>query len=167
MAIIDSLLGEMEQEAGTTRRVLERVPVGKASWQPHAKSMTLEQLALHVATIPGDLASWGAKDTFDLADFKPPQRKVAAAADLLRVYDESLDQARKILRGFDDSRLMATWKLFRGGKELFSGPRVVLVRAFVLNHWYHHRGQLSVYLRLLDVPVPSIYGPSADENPFA
>ena len=166
MAIADALIGELEQEAATTRRVLERVPADKLSWKPHDKSMSLGQLALHVASIPGNVARMAvpnpapAPESFEQA---PAQ----SVDELLPALDDSVAKAKEVVGGFDDAAMMESWSIAAGDKTLLSMPRVGLLRAIMLNHWYHHRGQLSVYLRLLDVPVPSIYGPSADENPFA
>jgi len=166
MRIVDSILAELDREADTTRRVLARVPNEKLNWKPHPKSMSLGQLSHHVATTPGGVATIVAKTEFEVTDFGN-QPSVASASELIPTLERSLAEAKFILNGFDDSTMMANWKLTRAGKELFSAPRVGIIRSIMLNHWYHHRGQLSVYLRLLDVPVPSIYGPSADENPFA
>ena len=163
--IADSFLAEMDQEAQTTRRVLERVPGDKLSWKPHTKSMSLGQLALHVATIPGGVAQILSNDSFEVPNFD--QRAAQSATELIPALDESVRTAKQVLGGMEDSKLMGTWKLTKNGKELMAAPRVAMVRSIMLNHWYHHRGQLSVYLRELDVPVPSIYGPSADENPFS
>lgn len=166
MAISDALIGELEQEAVTTRRVLERVPADKLTWKPHAKSMSLGQLALHVAEAPGNIAQMAvlnpapAPESFD-------QPEAASGDQLLPALEASLTKAKEALSGFDDAAMMETWSIAAGDKTLMSMPRIGWLRAIMLNHWYHHRGQLSVYLRLLDVPVPSIYGPSADENPFA
>lgn len=165
MAIIDALLAELEQEAITTRRVLERVPEAHLSWKPHPKSMSLGQLALHIATVPGNVAELASTDTIP----EPPrfvQPEAATAAELVPALMESVSKARQHLGGFDDAAMHATWRLMSGGLEIMAMPRVALARAIMLNHWYHHRGQLLVYLRLLDVPVPSVYGPTADENPF-
>ena len=164
--IVDSFLAEMDQEAQTTRRVLDRVPEEKLDWQPHAKSMTLGKLALHVATIPGNIAQALVKDTFEVGSFDQATA-VNSKAELISALEESLKTAKQALGSFDDQKAMAIWKLTAGGKELMALPRAVVIRSVLLNHWYHHRGQLTVYLRLLNVPVPSIYGPSADENPFA
>ena len=166
MRIVDSILAELDREADTTRRVLARVPNEKLNWKPHPKSMSLGQLSHHVATTLGGVATIVAKTEFEVTDFGN-QPSVASASELIPTLERSLAEAKSILNGFDDSTMMANWKLTRAGKELFSAPRVGIIRSIMLNHWYHHRGQLSVYLRLLDVPVPSIYGPSADENPFA
>ena len=163
--IVDTVLAEMEQEAETTRRVLGRVPENKLAWKPHAKSMSLGQLALHVAMIPGVMANFLDKDGLEMPSGEQPAAR--SAAELIGALEESIQTAKRVLNGFDDQKAMATWKLTKDGKEIFSVPRIALLRSVLLNHWYHHRGQLSVYLRLLHVPVPSIYGPSADENPFA
>jgi uncharacterized damage-inducible protein DinB len=164
--MIDGLLAELEQEAETTRRVLERIPQAHLSWRPHAKSMSLGQLALHVATVPGTVAELAAVDTVP----EPPafvQPEAATSAELVSALTASVAQARQVLGGFDDAKMSAMWRLQSGGKEILAMPRAALVRAIMLNHWYHHRGQLLVYLRLLDQSVPSVYGPTADENPFA
>ena len=166
MAIIDALLAELEQESITTRRVLERVPQAHLSWKPHPKSMSLGQLALHVATVPGNVAELASIDTVP----EPPSfglPEAATAAELVPALTASVHKARYHLGSFDDAAMGATWRLMAGGREIMAMPRAALARAIMLNHWYHHRGQLLVYLRLLDLPVPSVYGPSADENPFA
>ena len=166
MTMIEGLLAELEQEGVTTRRVLERIPQAHLPWRPHAKSMTLGQLALHVATVPGNVAELAALDTVAA----PPafvQPEAATAAELVPALTASIAKARQLLGGFDDARMAAMWRLQSGGKDIMAMPRVAFVRAIMLNHWYHHRGQLLVYLRLLDQPVPSVYGPTADENPFA
>lgn len=165
MAMIDGLLQELEQEAQTTRRVLERVPDNKLTWRPHAKARTLGELALHVATVPGAVAEIATEAQVQAPEFTDPSPK--NAAELIPALDRSIATAKKVLGGMDDKTLTATWRLMRGDRELLAVPRVGLLRSIMLNHWYHHRGQLSVYLRELGVPVPSIYGPSADENPFA
>jgi uncharacterized damage-inducible protein DinB len=163
---VRAILAEFENEAGTTRRVLERVPGDKLSWKPHPKSMSLGQLALHTATAPAVICGWAAED---LTEFKgsggPPPP--GTTSEILTAHDKSVVEARRILGGMTEEELQKTWEAKMGGTTLMTMRKAVLVRTLVLNHWYHHRGQLSVYLRLLDVPVPSIYGPSADENPFA
>lgn len=143
MSIASTLLAELEQESQTTRRVLERVPQAHLAWKPHVKSMSLGQLALHVAIAPGNVA------------------------ELVPALEASVAKAKQHLGGLDDAAMRATWRMTSGGREILVMPRVAFARAVMLNHVYHHRGQLLVYLRLLDVPVPSVYGPSADENPFA
>jgi uncharacterized damage-inducible protein DinB len=166
MALIDGMLQELEQEAQTTRRVLERVPDDRLSWRPHEKSRTLGELAYHVATVPGNVAALVATESpVQAPQFTDPTPQ--KAAELVSALEESIAKAKKLLGGMDDTRLQATWRMMQGERELLAIPRVAMLRSVMLNHWYHHRGQLSVYLRELDVPIPSIYGPSADENPFA
>jgi uncharacterized damage-inducible protein DinB len=166
MTMIDGLLAELEQEAQATRRVLERIPQVHLSWKPHPKSMSLGQLALHVATLPGGVAEIAAMDVMP----EPPggvYPEPATTAELLPALSESVAKAKRTLGGFDDVKMMATWRLLQNGREILAMPRGALVRSIMLNHWYHHRGQLLVYLRLLNQSVPPVYGPSADENPFA
>lgn len=166
MTIIDGLLAELEQEAATTRRVLERVPAADLSWRPHPKSWSLGQLALHVATVPGRVATIAAMDVVT----SPPtftQSEAATTEELIPALADSVAKARQLLGGLDDARMTAIWRMQHNGKDLMALPRIAFVRAIMLNHWYHHRGQLLVYLRLLNQSVPSVYGPTADENPFA
>ena len=165
MAMIDAMLQELEQEAKTTRRVLERVPDNQLGWRPHKKARTLGELALHVAGTPGAVAAIAAQSEIQAPDFKDPVP--ASASELIPALDESVATAKRLLGGMDDAALNATWRMKRNGQEVMAIPRAALLRSIMLNHWYHHRGQLSVYLRELGVPIPSIYGPSADENPFA
>ena len=166
MPLIDGLLQELEQEAATTRRVLERVPDARLAWKPHAKARTLGELALHVAMVPGAVAEFVAQPSpVQAPQFTDP--KPTSAAELVPTLDDSIAKAKRLLGKTDDGTILATWRMMRGDQELLAIPRIAMLRAIMLNHWYHHRGQLSVYLRELDVPVPSIYGPSADENPFA
>jgi uncharacterized damage-inducible protein DinB len=163
----DSLLNELYQEAAITRRVLERVPGDKLEWRPHPKSMSLGQLAMHVASLPGNLSGLVQADEFDAsqANFTPPSPD--SVEEILTAHDGSLRAAQDYLGSIDEQTTRVSWRLTFKGKEVFTAPRGGVIRSLMLNHWYHHRGQLSVYLRLLDVPVPVIYGRSADENPFA
>lgn len=166
MRIVDTLLAELEQEAKATARVLERVPQSKLSWRPHAKSMSLGQLALHVAAIPGNVAQLAAADVIP----QPPaftQPEAATAAELVPTLRASLAKAREVLSPFDDAGMMGMWRLQHNGRDLMTMPRAAVLRTIMLNHWYHHRGQLLVYLRMHDVLLPSVYGPTADDNPFA
>lgn len=165
MKLADQFIAELEQEALATRRVLDRVPDGRWSWRPHARSFSLGQLALHVATIPGLVGELIAQDTLEIPPFV--QAEAASRAELLQSFERSLARAREILSARDDGWMAATWTIVRGGTPVMTVPRAAAIRTIMLNHWYHHRAQLGVYLRLLDVPVPSVYGPSADENPFA
>ena len=166
MSLAQSFVAELEQEGATTRRVLERAPAEKFAWKPHAKSMSLGELANHVAGIPGTIAKMSQPSVFDMSNYAALPAP-ATTADVLKAHDEAIAGARAIVGGYSDAQLMENWTWQAGGKTLMTLPRVALLRAVMLNHWYHHRGQLSVYLRLLDVAVPPIYGPSADENPFA
>ena len=165
MSTVEALLQELEQEAQTTRRVLERVPGDRLNWKPHDKSMSLGQLALHVAMVPGAVAEISRQSPVQVPDFKHPT--ATSAAELIPALEQSIATARKIVGAMDDAALASTWRAMDGEKEVMALPVGALLRSIMLNHWYHHRGQLSVYLRQVGVPVPSIYGPSADENPFA
>ena len=163
--MIDALLQELDQEAQTTRRVLERVPADKLAWKPHDKSMSLGQLALHVATCPGNIAEISQISPFEAPSFI--QEPAQSAAELVPALDRSVARAKEILRTLDDADLGKVWRVTAGGKEVMAVTMGGVLRSIMLNHWYHHRGQLSVYLRQVGALVPSIYGPSADENPFA
>jgi uncharacterized damage-inducible protein DinB len=165
MSMIEALLQELEQEAQTTRRVLERVPGDRLGWKPHDKSMSLGQLALHVATTPGAVAEISRQSPFSMPQFTQPS--ATSAEELIPALEQSLARAREILGSLDDAALGDIWRVVDGDREVMALPVGALLRSIMLNHWYHHRGQLSVYLRQVGVPVPSIYGPSADENPFA
>ena len=165
--MIEPMLNELRQEAATTRRVLERVPGDKLSWRPHPKSMSLGQLSLHVATLPGQLTGMAQLDEFDTSQANFDQPEPQSAEEILAALDVSVKTAADYFSAIDDKTATQTWRLTSRGKEVFTVPRAGMLRTFMLNHWYHHRGQLSVYLRLLEVPVPAIYGRSADENPFA
>src|SRR5579862_469923 len=162
-----AMLHEFREEAAITKRILDRVPEAKLTWQPHEKSMALGQLAWHVATIPGGIAHIAQQDSFDVLNgsFVPPQPK--SMQEIMTAYEQSVQGAEQFLSGLTEERAGASWRLMKGDRELFRQPRAAVLRSIMLNHWYHHRGQLSVYLRLLDVPVPVIYGRSADEDPFA
>ena len=165
MALVDMLLPEFDHEMATTRKLLERVPDDRLSWTPHAKSFTLGQLAQHVATIP----MWGTMtltlNELDLAGgFENPPAESRAA--LVKLFDNNAAKARMELTGKTDAELMAPWALKRGADTIFSMPKASVWRSFVMNHLVHHRAQLSVYLRMQDVPLPAMYGPSADEQAF-
>ena len=165
MSITQAMLQEFDAEAKTTRRVLERVPTDKLSWKPHPKSMSLGALALHVAASPGVIIGWCAQDETNFTGDPSPEPK--STEEILAAHDQSVQTMRETLPKIGDAGMQGTWTAKAGGQTLMSMPKGALARALALNHWVHHRGQLSVYLRLLDVAVPSIYGPSADENPFA
>jgi uncharacterized damage-inducible protein DinB len=165
MAMIDSFLQELEHEAKTTRRVLERVPGNQLAWRPHPKARSLGELALHVAATPGAVARLAGQSEIQPPDFK--DAVPGSASELIPALEESVATAKQLLGKMDDAALNGTWRVKQNGREILAMPRSALLRSIMLNHWYHHRGQLSVYLRELGVAVPSIYGPSADENPFA
>ena len=166
MVTTNDLLQELEQETQTTRRVLERVPNDQLNWRPHEKARTLGELAMHVAIVPGAVAELIASPSpAQVPQFSDPI--LNRASELLPTLDQSIANAKKILSGMDEAAFNATWRMIQGDREIFAIPRAALLRSIMLNHWYHHRGQLSVYLKELNVPIPSIYGPSADENPFA
>jgi uncharacterized damage-inducible protein DinB len=158
------LLGELEEEAQATRRVLQRVPEDRLSWRPHPRSSSLGQLALHVAIIPSLGTHVLAPDVLEAPEFVQPEPRTAA--EILTTLEESIASARRFLSDLTPERAEATWRLMSGGRELMAAPRLAMVRTLMFNHWYHHRGSLVVYLRLLDVPLPPVYGPTADEQAF-
>jgi uncharacterized damage-inducible protein DinB len=164
--ISEPLMNEFRAETATTKRVLNRIPADKLSWKPHPKSMSLGQLALHIAKVPGGLATILQKDEEDLSPSNFTFQDPKDLAEIQTALDESTRVGEKFIEGLDEQKASATWRLKSNGRTVLETPRIGVVRSIMLNHWYHHRGQLSVYLRMLDVPVPSIYGPSADENPF-
>lgn len=167
MPMIDTYLAELDHEAATTRRLLERMPDDRVEWRPHEKSMTLGRLCGHITEMP----TWGQvilqEEEFDVATAGERGYEAFVATDrdgLLVRYDRELAALTAAAQGVDDERMRESWTLSDGGRMLFTAPRAVALRSWVLNHSVHHRGQLSVYLRLLGVALPSIYGPSADEG---
>jgi uncharacterized damage-inducible protein DinB len=165
--IRDALLPEFDQEMANTRKTLERCPEDKYGWKPHPKSFSMGSLATHIANMTGWTTDVIEKDSFDIAPVgAPPYKEDPAASreELLERFDKSVAAARAALAGASDERFAQTWSLLAGGETLFSMPRIVCIRSFVMNHCIHHRAQLTVYLRLNDVPVPALYGPSADEQ---
>lgn len=167
MPMRDALLPEFDQEMATTRKFLERVPEDKATWKPHEKSMPMGRLAAHVAELPG----WAATTiTQDSLDINPPggpgftAAQMTSRKQLLELFDKSVASARAAIAGVSDEELMKPWTLLNGGQKIFSLPKAAILRTFAFSHVIHHRAQLGVYLRLNDVPVPSTYGPSADEG---
>lgn len=165
MTLADSMLQELEAEAAITRRLLDRVPEAHLAWAPHPKSRTLGQLAMHLATNPAGVT---ALTQHNPAEFPgaPAEETPASRQEILTALETSLGEATRMLSPMSDAQLAERWSVRANGAEVMAMPRLQFLRSILLNHWYHHRGQLSVYLRLLDVPVPAIYGPSADENPF-
>jgi uncharacterized damage-inducible protein DinB len=166
LKMLEPMLGEIQQEAATTKRVLGRVPGDKLAWKPHPKSMSLGQLALHVAATPGNVVRLAQGDGLDVsqANFNPPQ--ATSTKEILDAHEASTRAATEYVSNVSEAAVMGNWRLTNKGKEVFTQPRINVLRTIMMNHLYHHRGQLSVYLRLLDVPVPVIYGRSADESPF-
>jgi uncharacterized damage-inducible protein DinB len=164
MTIAETLLPEYDREMGLTRRVLERVPDGDFTWKPHQKSMTIGRLAEHLAELPSWMKVSIVESGIDMTTGRPPgYQPPATRAAVLAMFDKNAAEARAAIVGRTDAELMAPWTLKAQDKEVFTMPKAVVIRSFVMNHIVHHRGQMSVYLRLQNVPVPSIYGPSADE----
>jgi uncharacterized damage-inducible protein DinB len=167
MPMSAALLPEFDHEMATTRRTLERVPADKLGWKPHEKSMTLGRLATHIAEMPGWAMPTLNRESLDLAPpGAPPYQPVSkdTVADIVAYFDENVAAARAAIAAASDESLMQSWSLLMGGNAVFTMPRIAVLRSMIVNHVIHHRGQLSVYLRLNDAPVPSIYGPSADEG---
>jgi uncharacterized damage-inducible protein DinB len=167
MSISQMLLPEFDQEIASMRRTIERVPESKFDWAPHPRSMTMGRLASHIAEMPTWAATTLQQDSLDIAPVGQPPSEPAnfkSRASLLEAFDKNAAAARAAIAGASDEQLRSSWSLLKGGQALMTMPKLAVVRSFVLNHCIHHRGQLTVYLRLNDVPVPSIYGPSADES---
>ena len=167
MAMNQALLGEFDHEFANARKTLERVPDAKFDWKPHAKSFSMGALAGHIAFIPHWAVETIEKPEFDVnppggSMTQPPPMKTRA--DVLTYFDKSVAEARAALAGASDQNLMTPWSLLAGGKNIFTMPRIAVLRSFIMNHMIHHRAQLTVYLRLNDLPVPALYGPSADET---
>ncbi len=163
-SIAQSLLIEFEEQAPITRRFLERLPEDKLTWKPHEKSMTAGQLAFHLATVPSGVVRAAQNNSIQAPDFNFPQP--ASHEEILRVHDEGVAAVRELLPHFDDAAMRETWRLLAGDKELLAQPRAGFLRDVMLNHWYQHRGQFSVYLRILNIAVPASWGPSGDEPPL-
>ncbi len=161
-----ALAAELDAEFPITRRVLERVPTEKLAWQPHAKSMSLGQLAQHLALIAGNVARMAQTDGLDVATRPSTYASGESTSAILATFDQSVAASKAALADLDEARAAATWRMTFGEREIFALPRISVMRLMCLNHMIHHRGELVVYLRLLDVPVPVVYGRSADENPF-
>jgi len=164
MKMTDLFLAELEREAAVTRRVVERVPDGRYDWKPHEKSMKLGYLAELVARLPSWPVFMIKQDELELTSYK--QEPLRTSIELVQALDRGVADAREALANTTDEHLMKSWRMLVGGKVVSEQPRYLALRDGVFNHLAHHRGQLTVYLRLNDVPVPSIYGPSADEGDF-
>jgi len=165
MALIEGMLQEFREEAHTTRRVLERVPEKHFNWRPHRTARSVGELAMHIANLPGSIAEIVSQPRFVAGPI--PEITPKSAAEVTGALEASVSKATRILEKMDDATFNGTWRMMFGEREVLALPRAVALRSIMLNHWYHHRGQLSVYYRELEVPVPSIYGASRDENPFA
>ncbi|HVZ57093.1 MAG TPA: DinB family protein [Chitinophagaceae bacterium] len=164
MALHEALLAEFKHEAGLTRKMLERVPMESVSWKPHEKSMTLGRLATHIAEIPHWVVEILSTPEFDFAARPYNPRVAGSLAELLDIHDQNAARAVSALAAAGDTILNDNWTVRRGETVVFAAPRKVALRGWAYNHLYHHRGQLSVYLRMLEVAVPGMYGPSADER---
>lgn len=166
MTIAHSMLPEFDQEIASTRKLLERVPGDKLQWKPHEKSWTLGALASHIVNLLVWTAMTIEQDAFDMDPDSPPPTPPEAknSEELVSRLDENAAAARKALEGTDDATMMREWSLKSGDQIFFTMPKVAVIRSFVMNHLIHHRGQLTVYLRQCDVPLPGIYGPTADEQ---
>jgi len=164
MSMIDSIAAEFAHEAGITRRVLERAPEGQFGWKPHEKSMTVGRLSSHLAEIPQWLGVILNQDEFEVDPETYKPFEASSQSELLEKFESSVRDGEEAMKGVSDEHLVGLWKMKTGGKVTLEMPRVAVVRGFVLNHLIHHRGQLSVYLRLTGQSVPAIYGPSADEK---
>jgi uncharacterized damage-inducible protein DinB len=162
MKVNEPMIAELQHEAKTTRKMLERVPQESLSWQPHEKSMTLGRLASHIAMLPGVFIAKLNQDEVNRSEFKPPPTDSVTA--ILETFDQNIASSFECLKTQSDERLLGVWRYRDGEKVVFEMPRVAVFRMIGLNHLIHHRGQLSVYLRLLNVPLPSVYGPTADES---
>lgn len=166
MRAVDPMIAELDREGEATQRMLDRVPADKLTWKPHPKSWTVGQLALHVATVCGSVGNFLEMDGFDVNDLDFDQAQPASKDEIIQRFAEEQASGRAKLEALDDDRAESDWTLSKSGDQLWSIPKSVLARNLMFNHVYHHRGQLSVYLRLLDIPVPVTYGATADENPF-
>lgn len=165
MAIADSFLAEFEQELETTRKFLESLPEEKLTWKAHEKSLTAGQLALHIAQTPAGVVQMATRETVTMADLNPPGEQPQDLQQVLDCLEQSAATVREVLPAISDEQMGHSWSLLVEGKPVFSLTRVALLRSIMLNHWYHHRGQFGVYLRLVGAKVPSSYGPSGDEMP--
>lgn len=165
MSIAQTFLHEFERESRTTRRFLERVPADKLSWRPHPKSLTAGQLALHIAAAQGGIIEMAMQSQLDAPDFSRPFPQPASHAEIMAALDDSEKKVRRLLPELSDEKMAQTWRMLKGGQPVMEMPRAGVIRYILMNHIYHHRGQLGVYLRLLGAQVPTAYGPSGDEEP--
>jgi uncharacterized damage-inducible protein DinB len=169
MPIKDALLPEFDRETATTRRFLERVPDDRLGWKPHQKSYSMGQLGTHLSNIPSWITETINKSELDVAPAGQPsyrETEKRSRQEMLDAFDKNVAAGRQAIAGASDETLMGSWSLLSGGKPLMTMPRIAVLRGFIMNHSIHHRGQLGVYLRMCDIPVPSAYGPTADEQVF-
>ncbi|MFQ5772259.1 MAG: DinB family protein [bacterium] len=164
MNLIDPVIAELQQEANTTRKMLAVIPENKLSWTPHEKSMSLGRLAAHLAEIPGWVDALVVQDELDLGQSDYTPQVASNMSETLESFDNNLAKALEILKQQSNERLLATWRLKKDGEVLVEMPRMAVIRTWLLSHLIHHRGQLSVFLRLQNVPLPQVYGPTADEG---
>ena len=164
--IATEVVKEMDREAEITNRLFDIIPNDKLDWRQHAKAKSLGELAMHLAVLPGNVAALAVEDVHEFTGI-PKDQQATSREQIQAVFDESLERAKDIVRSTDDENAMMEMQLVVNGKTVFAAPRVGFWRTVLLNHNYHHRGQLATYLRILDVPLPSVYGPSADTDPFA
>lgn len=167
MAISDSFIPELDHEAAGTRKTLARVPEDNLDWKPHEKSYSFRDMASHIANLPHLAVITAGESGFDIAPVggEPPKREaVETVEQALQIFDKNTAEAREAIAGLSDEQMMENWTLRAGGEEIFTMPRAAVIRGFIMNHLIHHRGQLSLYLRLNDIPMPALYGPSADEE---
>lgn len=161
MNVVESFIAELQHEAATTRKMLERVPQDKLTWKPHEKSRTLGEVASHIAHLPGVFIATLAREEFDRNEYQPGT--TGSTAGIVATFDRNIAAAFATLPTLTMEQLLGTWRYKYGERVIFEMPRLAVLRAMGLNHLIHHRGQLSVYLRLLNVPLPPVYGPTADE----
>lgn len=164
MSLNEAIMAELQQEATTTRAMLERIPEKSLTWKPHEKSMSLGRLAYHIAEIPEWMSVTVDQDEFDFAKSDYVPKDGMSKEEILKAFDDNLANALTCLKNASDEKLMGTWTMKNGDVTYFTLPKIAVVRSFVQSHSVHHRGQLSVYLRMLDVPLPQVYGPTADEG---
>ena len=164
MSLAESMFAEFQAQASITRKFLERLPEDRLTWKPHEKSMSAGQLALHIARVPRGVVRFVQQNPAQAPDFgNVPQP--SSLREILNTFEESITAVKSLLPQFDDASMQETWRMVQGDRELLAMPRAQFLRDIMLNHWYQHRGQFSVYLRLLNVAVPASWGPSADELP--
>lgn len=164
MSMNEPLMMELQHEAESTRKMLERLPKEKLTWKPHEKSMSLGRLAMHLAEIPGWVNATLLADELDFSKMDYKMTEATSSEEVVKIFDEKLASALDVLKNTEDATMMNMWTMRDGETVYFTLPKIAVLRSFVYSHLIHHRGQMSVYLRLLDVPVPGSYGPSADDT---